>query len=187
MSLLLLAMQQCAGHVRFQQRLNTVPEADPRVGSAFTSYIAQSDLQQAISKYRASNCSEAYYLLTAGHFYNGFTWRLKLTVKPPDPGSSNDMNIHVGLCWGIEIEGEGPLPLAESAMVQVDFDIATWDFVMHEEDPTSSEGPVVIKAGTCWGWDDFFGPEVYTDPSQWDKFMTEKKQLLLSCHLYGCQ
>lgn len=35
---------------------------------------------------------------------------------------------------------------------QVDFDIATWDFVLHEEDPTSSEGPVVIKAGTCWGW-----------------------------------
>lgn len=58
-------------------------------------------------------------LLAAGHFYNGFTWRLKLTVKPPDPGSSNDMNIHVGLCWGVEIEGEGPVPLAESAMVQV--------------------------------------------------------------------
>jgi hypothetical protein len=36
--------------------------------------------------------------------------------------------------------------------LQVDFDIATWDFVLHEEDPTSSEGPVVIKAGTCWGW-----------------------------------
>lgn len=36
--------------------------------------------------------------------------------------------------------------------MQVDFDIATWDFVLHEEDPTSSEGPVVIKAGTCWGW-----------------------------------
>lgn len=46
---------------------------------------------------------------------------------------------------------------------------------------------VVIKAGTCWGWDDFFGPEVYTEPTQWDKFMTEKKQLLLSCHLYSCQ
>lgn len=27
-------------------------------------------------------------------------------------------------------------------VLQVDFDIATWDFVMHEEDPTSSEGPV---------------------------------------------
>jgi hypothetical protein len=46
-------------------------------------------------------------------------WRLKLTVKPPDAGSSNDMNIHVGLCWGIEVEGEGPLPLNDSAMVQV--------------------------------------------------------------------
>lgn len=142
----------------------------------------------------------------AGHFFNGFTWRLKLTVKPPDPGSPNEMNIHVGLCWGIEVEGEGPLPLSENTMVQVwlgvldcaslvvpcpallgmrsadmqdkqygsicvcmlltdakhcfdmitllqvDFDIATWDFVLHEEDPTSSEGPVVIKAGTCWGW-----------------------------------
>jgi hypothetical protein len=40
-------------------------------------------------------------------------------VKPPDAGSSNDMNIHVGLCWGIEVEGEGPLPLSDSAMVQV--------------------------------------------------------------------
>lgn len=69
-------------------------------------------------------------------------WRLKLTVKPPDAGSPNDMNIHVGLCWGIEVEGEGALPLSESAMVQVDFDIATWDFVLNEEDPTSSEGPV---------------------------------------------
>lgn len=88
-------------------------------GSAFTSYIAAADLQQAISKYRASGCSEAYYLLTAGHFFNGFTWRLKLTVKPPDPGSPNEMNIHVGLCWGIEVEGEGPLPLSENTMVQV--------------------------------------------------------------------
>lgn len=55
----------------------------------------------------------------AGHFFNGFTWRLKLTVKPPDPGSPNEMNIHVGLCWGIEVEGEGPLPLSENTMVQV--------------------------------------------------------------------
>jgi hypothetical protein len=54
-----------------------------------------------------------------GHFFNGFTWRLKLTVKPPDPGSPNEMNIHVGLCWGIEVEGEGPLPLSENTMVQV--------------------------------------------------------------------
>jgi hypothetical protein len=44
---------------------------------------------------------------------------LKLTVKPPDPGSPNEMNIHVGLCWGIEVEGEGPLPLSENTMVQV--------------------------------------------------------------------
>lgn len=57
-------MQHCAGHVRFQQRLNLTADPDPRVGSAFTSYIAQSDLQQAINKFRASNCSEAYYLLT---------------------------------------------------------------------------------------------------------------------------
>lgn len=55
----------------------------------------------------------------AGHFFNGFTWRLKLTVKPPDPGSANEMNIHVGLCWGIEVEGDGPLPLSENTMVQV--------------------------------------------------------------------
>jgi hypothetical protein len=58
-------------------------------------------------------------LCRSGHFYNGFTWRLKLTVKPPDQGSANDMNIHVGLCWGIEVEGEGPLPLNDGAMVQV--------------------------------------------------------------------
>jgi hypothetical protein len=35
-------------------------------------------------------------------------------------------------------------------------------------------------------WDDFFGPEVYADSSLWAKFMTEKQQLLLSCHLYSC-
>jgi hypothetical protein len=32
--------------------------------SAFTSYIARDDLATAISKYRASNCRDAYYLLT---------------------------------------------------------------------------------------------------------------------------
>eukprot|EP00879_Flechtneria_rotunda_P004833 GHRR01005106.1.p1 GENE.GHRR01005106.1~~GHRR01005106.1.p1 ORF type:complete len:441 (+),score=138.90 GHRR01005106.1:334-1656(+) len=136
-------MQACAAHMRFKPRGHMQAG-----GSAFTSYIAASDLQQAVAKYRASNCSEAYYLLTAGHFFNGFTWRLKLTVKPPDAGSANDMNIHVGLCWGIEIEGEGQLPLADTAMVQVDFDIATWDFTLHEEDPTSSEGPVSMP-GVC--------------------------------------
>jgi hypothetical protein len=34
------------------------------------------------------------------------------------------------------------LPLPETALVVVDFDIATWDFIMDEEDPTSSEGQV---------------------------------------------
>jgi hypothetical protein len=34
--------------------------------------------------------------------------------------------------------------------------------------------------------DDFFGPEVYSDSSLWAKFMTDKQQLLLSCHLYCC-
>ncbi len=58
-------------------------------------------------------------LLCHSHFFNGYTWRLKLTVKPPDAGSTNDMNIHVGLCWGIELEGEGALALADSTMVQV--------------------------------------------------------------------
>jgi hypothetical protein len=61
--------------VRFQQRVGQLPEgcsssssssggSSSGSGSAFTSYIAAADLQQAISKYRASNCSEAYYLLT---------------------------------------------------------------------------------------------------------------------------
>jgi hypothetical protein len=57
--------------VRFQQRVGQLPEGcsssgsgSSGSGSAFTSYIAAADLQQAISKYRASNCSEAYYLLT---------------------------------------------------------------------------------------------------------------------------
>jgi hypothetical protein len=66
-----------------QQRL--AMQADPRCGrllprsprpahcggapeggalSAFTSYIARDDLATAISKYRASNCRDAYYLLT---------------------------------------------------------------------------------------------------------------------------
>jgi hypothetical protein len=71
--------------------------------SAFTSYIAYEDLQQAFTKYRASGCTEAYYLLTAAHYFNGFLWRLKLTVKPPDDDSKNDANVHVGLCWSVEV------------------------------------------------------------------------------------
>jgi hypothetical protein len=60
-----LLLQVCAGHVRFQQRVGQLPDGcSSSSGSAFTSYIASADLQQAISKYRASNCSEAYYLLT---------------------------------------------------------------------------------------------------------------------------
>lgn len=69
----------------------------------------------------------------AGHFYNGFTWRLKLTVKPPDTGSPNDMNIHVGLCWGVEVEGEGALPLAETTMVQVG-----WQYTGHGKPGSSA-------------------------------------------------
>lgn len=56
-------------HKRFKQRVGTDSPVSGRAaggGSAFTSYIAAADLQQAISKYRASGCSEAYYLLTAG-------------------------------------------------------------------------------------------------------------------------
>jgi hypothetical protein len=34
--------------------------------------------------------------------------------------------------------------------------------------------------------DDFFGQEIYQDPALWTKYMTEKQQLLLSCHLYSC-
>jgi hypothetical protein len=44
---------------------------------------------------------------------------------------------------------------------------------------------VVIKANTCWGWDDFFGPEVYSDSTHWRKFMNDKDQLLLTCHLFA--
>ena len=32
----------------------------------------------------------------------------------------------------------------------VDFDIATWDFIMDEEDPTSSEGQVGFRASGSW-------------------------------------
>ena len=63
------------------------------------------------------------------------------------------MNIHVGLCWSVEVAGE-PLPLGEAAVVAVEFSIATHDFVTREEDPTHSDSPVLIRAGTCWGWDD---------------------------------
>jgi hypothetical protein len=58
-------MQACATHLRFKQRVGPMAGGTAD-GSAFTSYIAAADLQQAISKYRASNCTEAYYLLTAG-------------------------------------------------------------------------------------------------------------------------
>jgi hypothetical protein len=62
-----VCLQACADHVRFQQRVGQTPDgcsSSSSSGSAFTSYIAAADLQQAINKYRASNCSEAYYLLT---------------------------------------------------------------------------------------------------------------------------
>jgi hypothetical protein len=44
--------------------------------SAFTSYIARDDLHTAISKYRASNCRDAYYLLTevGGWMVDGWVW-----------------------------------------------------------------------------------------------------------------
>lgn len=44
-----------------------------------------------------------------------------------------------------------PVPLSEAAMVCVDFDIATWDFIMDEEDPTSSEGMVRRSRGCGLG------------------------------------
>ncbi|GBF88316.1 hypothetical protein Rsub_01028 [Raphidocelis subcapitata] len=154
--------------------------------SAFTSYIARDDLRTAVAKYRASGCRDAYYLLTEGHCWNGFTWRLKLTVKPPDPESGSEMNIHVGLCWSVEIAGE-PLPLGESAVVAVEFSIATHDFTTREEDPTHSDGAVLIRAGTCWGWDDFFGRDAYADlDGEWVKWLDEKGRMPLTCHLYHC-
>jgi hypothetical protein len=76
----LLCLQTCSSHKRFKQRVGTDNPISGRAsgaGSAFTSYIAAADLQQAISKYRASGCSEAYYLLTAGaqgcHISGGLT------------------------------------------------------------------------------------------------------------------
>lgn len=63
------SLQACVSHTRFKQRVGSDSPVSGRAsggGSAFTSYIAAADLQQAISKYRASGCSEAYYLLTAG-------------------------------------------------------------------------------------------------------------------------
>lgn len=62
-------LQACVTHTRYKQRVGADSPITGRAsggGSAFTSYIAAADLQQAISKYRASGCSEAYYLLTAG-------------------------------------------------------------------------------------------------------------------------
>lgn len=62
-------LQACVTHQRYKQRVGANSPITGRAsggGSAFTSYIAAADLQQAISKYRASGCSEAYYLLTAG-------------------------------------------------------------------------------------------------------------------------
>lgn len=212
-------LQADASHCRYDER--TIWSDTASTTSAFTSYISFEDLQQAISKYRSSRCSEAYYLLTGPYFFNGFMWRLKLTVKPPDEDSPHDMNIHVGLCWGIEVclfvhfmqkslrvdiacviqlirmfckdyivfgclvfnqlwgfqglcwslvgqcmlndllmlfinmrlmtllqvEGEGPVSLGDKASVVVDFDIATWDFIMEEEDPTSSDGQVSLMGG----------------------------------------
>ena len=51
--------------------------------------------------------------------------------------------------------GAEPLRLGERAAVAVDFDISTFSFEHGEEDATPSDGPVLIKAGTCWGWDQF--------------------------------
>jgi hypothetical protein len=65
------------------------------------------DLRQALAKYHTSNGTEAYYLLTQSHIWNGFSWRLKLTVKPPDQDSQHNMNVHVGLCWSVDVSGAG--------------------------------------------------------------------------------
>lgn len=74
--------------------------------------IRKADLRQALAKYHASNDSEAYYLLTQSHVWNGFSWRLKLTVKAPDPDSPHSMNVHVGLCWSVDVSAGGrPLRL----------------------------------------------------------------------------
>jgi len=152
-----------------------------------------------------------------GHCWNGFTWRLKLTVKPPDHESGVELNIHVGLCWSVEVGfaavslplappaslccGDScfalhpvrcqsppfprnppaalqqpqphqsirrtpktrapplthqvagdPLPINDASVVGVEFSISTHDFTTSEDDPTHSDSPVLIRAGTCWGW-----------------------------------
>lgn len=90
MCLSMLLLQACVVHKRFKQRVGTDSPVSGRAsggGSAFTSYIAAADLQQAISKYRASGCSEAYYLLTAG------AWASKVACKVDYPCNTLHQNV----------------------------------------------------------------------------------------------
>ena len=85
-----------------------------------------------------------------------------------------------------KVAGE-PLPLPDAAVVAVEFSIATHDFVSGEDDPTHSDAPVLIRAGTCWGWDDFFGREAYGDlVGEFAKWQNARGQMPLTCHIYGC-
>jgi hypothetical protein len=85
-----------------------------------------------------------------------------------------------------KIAGE-PLPLSDASVVAVEFSIATHDFTTGEDDPTHSDCPVLIRAGTCWGWDDFFGREAYGDlAGEFGKWQNERGQMPLTCHIYSC-
>ncbi len=53
-------------------------------------------------------------------------------MKPADPDSPHQMNVHVGLCWSVDVMEEA-LPLSEGAMVAVNFSISTYDFLHQEE------------------------------------------------------
>lgn len=84
-------------HQRYKQRVGADSPITGRAsggGSAFTSYIAAADLQQAISKYRASGCSEAYYLLTAGvctvEAAGSGRWCVWLCLCPGQPESPQE-------------------------------------------------------------------------------------------------
>jgi hypothetical protein len=75
-----------------------------------------------------------------GHCWNGFTWRLKLTVKPPDTEAGGvDMNIHVGLCWSVEVGGRARAMILPGPSCRGNLGQGQWEGGLPARLPTRSE------------------------------------------------
>ena len=165
-------------HQRFVRRaLPTEPEAE------FIGAFKLDDIRSAISNFERSRLKDVQALYSSEYQRNGFTFKLKLEVRPPDFGSWYDRNIHFGLCWGIKIDKSSAV--MPNAHLVADFSLITFD-EEGEEDATATDGEVVVRAGHCFGFDDFFGPEVYDDPNAWNKYADSSGNVLIKCRIENC-